>query len=193
MASDITICNLALAHLGTATISALTDASKEARACKLHYEEARDAVLREHPWNFATRRVYLALLSVAPVGYDFAYAYPTDCLFAREIWQETELLAPTPFEVVSGTSGRMVVTDEADAVLEYTARVTDSAQFDPLFVQALSYRLAAEIAMPITRSVTVAQAMLNLYRNSVAMATTIDGREGKTDPEHPNSYIQARL
>lgn len=194
MASEVTICNLALAHLGTANINSLDDASKEGRACKLHYAAARDAVLRDHPWNFAASREYLALLSgVTPVGWSYAYAYPSDCLFAREIWQDTPQLEPTPFEVMRISGQRVLATDEANAALEYTAQVTDTAQFDSLFIDALGYKLAAELAMPLTRSIPITQAMLSLYMSRMAQATTVDSREGRKDPDHPNGFIQARL
>jgi len=194
MASEVTICNLALSHLGDDRINSLDDATRQGRACKLHYAIARDAVLREHPWNFATSREYLALLSgVNPAGWSYAYAYPSECIFAREIWQEVEQLAPTPFEVIRVSGQRRIVTDEVDAVLEYTAQIADPTQFDPLFIDALSYKLAAELAMPLTRSVPITQAMLTLYANRMAQATTIDSREGRKDPEHPNAFITARL
>ena len=193
MASDVSICNLALSHIGTATINSLDDPTKEGRACKLHFAAVRDSVLREHPWNFATKREYLSLLNTTPVGWSFAYAYPSDCLFARELWQQTRLENPTPFETVRGTGGRVIVTNEQDAVLEYTSAVTDATQFDPLFVDALSYKLAAELAMPITRSVPISQAMLNLYLNRLQQAATMDSREGREDPEHPYTFLRARL
>lgn len=194
MASDVTICNLALSHLGAAAINSMTDATKEARNCQLHYAVSRDFVLRDHPWNFATRREYLALLSgVNPVGWSYAYAYPSDCHFAREIWQEVEQLKPTPFEVLKGPSGKIIVTNEENAVLEYTALITDPTQFDPMFVNALSYFLASELAMPLTKSIQVTQSMLSMYMSRVAQASTIDGREGKVDTEHPNVFIEARL
>lgn len=194
MASEVTICNLALSHLGDDRISSLDDPTRQGRACKLHYVLTRDAVLRDHPWNFATRREYLALLAgAAPVGWDYAYAYPSDCLFAREIWQTVVLEQPTPFEVLTSGTGRVLVTNEANAVLEYTARIADTTQFDALFIDALSYKLAAELAMPLTRSVQIAQAQLSLYMSRMAQAATIDSREGRKDPEHPNLFISARL
>lgn len=194
MASDVTICNLALSHLGDDRISSLDDPTRQGRTCKLHYAPARDAVLRDHPWNFATSRESLALLTgVTAVGWNYVYAYPSDCLFAREIWQETEQVNPTPFEIIRKGDKRIIVTNQEDAVLEYTVQVTDTTQFDPLFVDALSYKLAAELAMPLTRSVPITQAMLSLYMNRVAQATTIDSREGRKDPEHPSTFLNVRL
>lgn len=193
MSSEVTICNLALSHLGAATINSLDDLTKEGRACKLHYAAARDFVLRDHPWNFATRREYLALLAEdPPVGWSYAYAYPSDCHQARRIWQETQQLKPTPFEVMRGANGRVIATNEGGAVLEYTAKITDPSQFDAMFINALSYYLATELAMPITKSPQVGQTMMSIYMARVDQAAASDGREGHTTVEAPNSFLQAR-
>lgn len=54
MASEIEICNIALSRIGNSrSINSMTEASKEANQCSLHYEQCRDAVLSDFPWNFA--------------------------------------------------------------------------------------------------------------------------------------------
>ena len=54
MPSVVDICNEAMDLLGAATITALTENSKEARLCNRRFETVRDAVLRAHTWNVAT-------------------------------------------------------------------------------------------------------------------------------------------
>ena len=46
--------------IGSRRITALSDPSREGRTCNDNYDVARKAVLRLHPWNFATDRVELA-------------------------------------------------------------------------------------------------------------------------------------
>jgi hypothetical protein len=55
--TQLELCNVALAHLGEARISGLTDNAATARACAMHYEPVLKEVLRSHRWNFAVRRV----------------------------------------------------------------------------------------------------------------------------------------
>lgn len=55
MPSVIEICNLALSAIGQGIINALDEHSPQAEACSLHYESARDAVLREFPGTFLIR------------------------------------------------------------------------------------------------------------------------------------------
>ena len=61
----VEICNNALALIGARRITALTDTTKEARTCNDIYDGARKAVLRLHPWNFATERVRITGKSIS--------------------------------------------------------------------------------------------------------------------------------
>ena len=83
MASEVDICNLALAHLGdTATISSINppEGSAQAQHCARFYPIARDGLLEGHFWNFAMKRATLAQVSNSWPEWQFAYAVPADCL-----------------------------------------------------------------------------------------------------------------
>ena len=60
MPSVVDICNEAMDLLGAATITALTENSKEARLCNRRFSTVRDATLRSHTWNCAIARADLA-------------------------------------------------------------------------------------------------------------------------------------
>ena len=64
MASVVQICNSALNQLGAASITALTDNSKNARLCNERYAVVRDAVFRNHPWNCLIKRQQLAQILI---------------------------------------------------------------------------------------------------------------------------------
>lgn len=57
--NSVEICNNALTIIGSRRITALSDPSKEARACNDNYDICRKSLLRMHPWNFAMTRVEL--------------------------------------------------------------------------------------------------------------------------------------
>ena len=81
MASEVQICNLALAKVGDEQITSLTENSKAARLCNLVYEPMRDTTLRSHPWNFAIQRVELAASTETPsYEYNAQFALPSDFL-----------------------------------------------------------------------------------------------------------------
>lgn len=83
MASEVDICNLALAHLGdTATVASLypPEGSAQAEHCARFYPIARDTLLEMHDWDFATKRSNLALLDITLPEWDYVYARPNDSL-----------------------------------------------------------------------------------------------------------------
>jgi len=59
--TDVSIANMALSRVGSANKLTVLDGtgSEENRQCYLHFEPTRDALLRSHPWNFATKRTRL--------------------------------------------------------------------------------------------------------------------------------------
>lgn len=64
----IEVCNNALTLIGSRRITSLSDPSKEARACNDNYNICRKAVLRMHPWNFATKRVELTGVDITAIA-----------------------------------------------------------------------------------------------------------------------------
>lgn len=187
MASVVGICNLALVKIGANTIESLTENLKEARYCNALYAHLRDDVLRAHHWNFAASRVQLAESTTAPVfKYDYSYTLPADCLKARWINEEPE--TPVDWEI----EARTLVTNENPVYLSYTRQETDPNLFDPLFIEVLACRLAAELAFPIMKSTSLAQLQRQIYEATLGKAATIDSTEGNQDPEDFNPYVESR-
>lgn len=89
MASDVDICNAALANLGdSATVSSIDppEGSAQAERCAQFYPMARDQLLEMHDWSFATRRTILTQLDVTtPNQWAYAYAVPSDMLNAISV------------------------------------------------------------------------------------------------------------
>jgi hypothetical protein len=192
--SPVSLCNLALVRLGGATIAALDEGSKESILCNLLFEPSRDATLRDHPWNFATLRRTLADTGATVDPWAYGYAYPSNCLFAREIVNPRGRLAPpVPFEVAGdGSGGRVIYTDLAPATLLYTARVTDLGACDPLFLEALSWKLAAELAMPLASNKTLMDMAQGQYARLLTVARACDGNEGAAEPPEMATWMLGR-
>jgi hypothetical protein len=93
--SEVTICNLALSHLGdTANVQSIAppDSSVQAQKCAQFYYPARNALLEMANWGFATRRATLASVSANPTldsngngPWQFAYAVPSEMLNALAV------------------------------------------------------------------------------------------------------------
>lgn len=137
-----------------------TDITVEAFQIRLHWAHAVKQTLRDFPWPFATRYAALTLISgstSAPVNDDWTFSYrrPSDCIFERRIVvTRAGAVDPTPPPMglsFDDTGGR-IFTNQPAARLEYTARPACAAsQGDPLFVEALTWKLAQLIAPALSR------------------------------------------
>jgi hypothetical protein len=171
--SQVQICNIALVYAGQSIITSLSDGSQQADACATMYDIARQSVLEECNWNFATKiSVPLAMLAHESImGWSFAYAWPSDCLFPIEIipmtfntyaspvnptWPQTPYpLSPLPpissasdwREIYSNNlNQKILVSNVENAYINYVADITDTSQFSPQFVQCLTWKLASIVA-----------------------------------------------
>ena len=217
MTSVVQICNLALTRIGVQTINSLTEASAQALDCSLFYEPARDALLRQVPWRFAHGRQALALLTeTPPPEWTYVYAKPSDMLAARYIeptgpvvphgaiyphtcyWADRvptgSVVTSTPTVPTAAFElrGQKVFSHQPDAVLIYTARIEDPTLFDPSFVEALSYRLAADLAISRKDDRATRDMMLRDYQGVLAAATAADARDGTLRADQPPDWIRAR-
>ena len=191
MATEVSICANALRRLGDDPITSLTDDTERARLCNAFYSDARDAVLRSHPWNFAITRATLAQLSDTPAyGFNYQYALPTDpfCLRVLEMEYKDYI-----FKVENvATHGRVLLTDEGTAKILYIASITDTTLFDAMFVDTLTAKLAVDLAYPVTNSMQVQTNMQKLYQLKLSEARSIDGQEGFIDDLVSNTFTDFR-
>jgi hypothetical protein len=209
MASVIDVCNLALSHLGAYAIQALSDNVKEAKESNRLYPFARDAVLRDHDWNFASARATLALSTETVTGWTYAYGYPVDCIAAREIvdpnkggvaqtdsWgnDNTSRSPKIPYEISlnAAKTSRLILTNQETAELRYTAKITDPNLFDSLFIDALAFRLAADLAQPLRGSPQLVQMLVQMYTMKISKAKSENAGEGRADPDHSCTFLEAR-
>ena len=207
MASEVEICNLALSHLGdTATVASLEppEGSAQAEHCARFFPIARDALLETHNWNFATRRVQLALLSSESTAWDFAYAFPADAMTIMDIFppdfsddtSTAGLLVPQPYCVELASDGaRVIYSDQEDAIARYSAFVTDTSRFPPLFVMALSYSLAALLAGPLIKGdvgAAEAKRCAALAKAYQGLAVESDAGQRSISVDHRVSWLANR-
>lgn len=189
MASEVSICNIALTRLGHDAITSLGADVKAARLCALHYPETRDYLLRAHPWNFAVKRVDLGLHVDAPTfEYGYQFTLPDDCL--KVIRTESESLGWTDDYRIEG---RKLLAHDTAVGIEYISRVTDPNEMDALFRDALSARLAAELAVGMTDNATLAKELFEIAENKLRLAFTADAQEGTPRDHNSDVWLVARL
>ena len=193
MVSEVSICNQALSHIGAeALIESLSENTEEARYCNIYYASTRDSLLRAHEWNWATRYVTLAKIGTAPTRWEYQYAYPADAVNAIEIVNTVDS-DKIDFEIINdGGSGRYICTDQDDAELRYTSKVTDPTVFDAGFVEILTWAIAYRIAEPLTGSTDKKGEAMQIYQGMYKAYASRDADEGMEDPAANPSWLKAR-
>jgi hypothetical protein len=218
--TKVDIWNRALDRIGeTETIEDESDDRLAAAVCGRHYDDCLVEVLEDFPWPFAKGQAELAeLAGVTRAGWGHVYAVPEDFVSARAILYGGARIGLIPADFVSTTTstssrstlngrvsyeiqsndagdGQILCTDvdlsDADG-FEYTRRIEVVSAFPRLFVSALAFRLAAELAMAIRKDVKLADSMLKGYQGDVARAFTAQLRGNQEDPEPEASSIRAR-
>ena len=222
MASEVDICNLALSHLGdVAQVSSIAppDTSAQAGHCARFYPIARDSLLEMHSWGFATKRISLALSAVTSNQWAYVYVGPADVLnyltvidpnatddFSTPVPTygsyplapnaQPGIYSPQEFVVETDNSGNdLVYTNQENALLKYSAKVTDTTKFSPLFVETLAYWLAAKLAGPILKGEEgrqVGAAMQGMAMQMLGRATTSDANQRRTNINQSVAWMVAR-
>jgi hypothetical protein len=88
--------------------------------------------------------------------------------------------------------GQFILAKESTVYLWGIKRVTDTGKFQPMFVQALAARMAAELAIPLSENVTLQGTMWQLYGAKLREAATRDGQQGSNEMIQSNALIDAR-
>lgn len=194
------LCNVALARVGQKRDlldDFAADTTEAAELCRALYPVARDAILASAPWSFATKRATLADLDDPRSGWAYTYALPTDCLVARELYAGSR--NPTADERIvfaieydATTAKRVLVTDQEDAELVYTAALEAVPLFPPLAQEAIAWRLASDLALALTVKPQVGLAMAQGAARALATAIAADFREGREDLQPDSEFIRER-
>lgn len=155
----VDIYNWALAAVGTKSrVQSPTEASIEAEACTIFYENVRDQILRSAPWDCARAFKRLALsaersddaawVATDPApGWLYAYALPADFIWPRYISTFAK------FELgVNSLDQRVIYTNDAAPILCYTKRQTRVDLWDSDLQAAVGFALGAHICMKLTAS-----------------------------------------
>lgn len=190
MASETSIINQALVKLGVATISDRTDDAPQARVANRTFDELRDDMLRDHPWNWAIKRVSITSSTTDPAwGFDNAYTLPSDYMRLLELYNPSRY----DYRIESTSDGKVIVTDLGSPIkIRYVAHVTSVDQWDVKFREALSARCAAEWAEALTENETLAAKLQKEYVVKLRDAKAVDGQEDSISEIEVYPWISSR-
>lgn len=191
------VCNVALLRVGhTQTINSLDDPSAAAKACKTLWDFTRDELLQARPWPFATKRASLAAITDGERdGYAFAYSLPADFLAARYLWpglNNPGKEEAIPFRLEADASKQILLTDEEDAKLVYTAKVTEVGRWSPMFRNAMAMRLAADLALGVAKKPTLGVELHKLAIATLGAAHASSANQQQTDSSPVSEFESGR-
>ena len=174
MASKLEIWNLALRRIGQRVVQGESEASEEANTMRNLWDFARDSALEIHDWTFARRYRTSGLLADVVPGWEYTYAWPSDCITPRQLVREDRAFwdLPVDYETCLSEDGskRVIVTNEESPYLVYTARVIDTSLYAPLYTSALAWLLAAEGIVQLTQDPKRGAPPLASYEDAIAKA-----------------------
>ena len=166
------VVNLSLARIGyKKQVGSLYDGTLAARTALTIYSQTRDELLRSEDWGFAERNLSLTLLKQAPesgfyppgvwnssyppIPWIYEYGYPLDCLKVRAIRPQPLFVMdfdPQPFvwsvqnDNSLPTPDKVILTNAENAILTYTGRLTNPADWEANFTEAFAAALARRLA-----------------------------------------------
>lgn len=183
--SIINICNLALTRMGGSQIKSLNsleEPSEEARACKRLYPQLLKDLLRQHPFGFACATQPLALLKAhTNLTLPYEYAYPAGALKVWRVGMAAHMHSPAmpsaSFTLGHGETGTVILCNLPEAFVYYSVYIDDPNRFDPLFVEALAWSLASELALSLRNDINAASALSERAALALAEARGEDAKE----------------
>lgn len=194
------ILNIALVRIGyKIRIGSIYEGSIASKAALSIYAQTRDELLRGFDWGFAERNTGMVMIKQAPAdGYFppndwsskypppdwlFEVQYPTDALKIRAVKNIPRFVpdfAPVQyqFSVDNDNSlaepSKVVLCNVFPGIIVYTGQVTDPADFEPDFVEALASSIGDRLAPALVGS-QAAQLEAQDEQISIANAENIRG------------------
>jgi len=151
-----------------------------------------------------------------PPPWLYSYAYPSDCLLVRAVLPQPYLTdnstpifpyTSAPAQPYFGRAARFkigldtgdnssqvkaVFTNQQQAILCYTARVTEVSLYDALFRSALINALASELAFPVSGDKGLAQLFAGKANNMILAARVADANETIDVLDHTPDWLRIR-
>lgn len=192
--SEVQIVNSALDKLGEEAIASFDDDSKAARLMKRQYPIQRDYLQRRHRWNFTIGRFQLAPEATDPkFGFENQFMLPDKTLAFLGIYDDNE---PQRNYTTSTDSykmeGRLVLYDGDQLDCFVRTIIEDPNQFDPMFTEVLSERLAWKTAYKLTDSPRKERAAREDYTLALREARLADSIDTQPEIVIASDWIDSR-
>lgn len=186
VATVASVVNTALELIASqAQITALNDGSPAANAATVIYAPVVQLLLRELDPDFARFTATLALSAapLPPPPWTYEYLYPANCLRLRQVRPAAgsyDVNDPKPirsnvaFDTISAVATKVILTNQVNALAVYTTSDVLEAQWDAVFAEAVSRRLANPLAMALSGRPDFADKVLE---QAARVASTVEATD----------------
>lgn len=185
MASQIDIYNKALGRIGGGEVRVEGENTRQNIECNKAWKGLAEPVLRAHDWNFARHTVMGIPLPGTPLQTRWAYEHkwPIKCVAVRYLYTD-DPSCPHKHEIALSTDDPeqvAVFSNVEEPKIVYTRSVERTVMWDASFVDAIAWKLASDIAVPLTQSERRASVSLQAYFATITQARSLNVREGHWD------------
>lgn len=189
MASKVQICNLALAKIGAARITSLTDGTESANLCNTIYDDIAEEVMMEGPWASTLTRTSLARTTNTPsfeYTYEFQLPVSPNCLKVLKVNDLVE--GDIDFRI----EGDKLLCNESSVKILYISYLTDTQSYGTSLKRAITSRLAAELAYPITGNASLVAELARQYERDVDRGLADSTSQGSNDTVVSDDLTEVR-
>ncbi len=235
--SEVSVCNLALLSIGARVqISSVnpSDGSTAGDACSTLYTFIFEMFARAAQWGCLKKQATLSLVQAAqgtpenlsgtslpqpPQPWLYAYLYPSDCLYLRQIVCPAvptqfgpipQLSVPNgvapvipeanyqiPYQIAystdsSGNPIQIILTNQESALANYTVNQPNPVYWDSLFTAGFVATMAVYLAPALNLNTPLIANCKAQAESVVAIARAQDGNESPTSQDVVPDWIQAR-
>jgi hypothetical protein len=185
--SNLGICNSALIKLGVEKISVLDSTTRQGAIMNEQFDKLRDALLYDHPWNFAMRWCELASADADDTHdnpeYTYRHPMPTGAL---RVWS-TEY-DDEDYEVLEG----YVYSDSETLKIKCIMQITDPTKFTPAFAEALACKLAHDNCYALVQSNSLKGTLWGEMEAYIPRVKSGDAQENRAKSLTDDIFLNAR-
>ncbi|MCM1339943.1 MAG: hypothetical protein NC191_09760 [Muribaculaceae bacterium] len=193
--SKTEIFNIALTNLGiTAPLQNTNERTPETIILNNYYDLAKDTVLEDHEWSFASayKNLSTAYEKSPDPNYQYAFTFPNDCIAPRAIINPADNKEKKFLPAVDSAGQKIILTNCNPCILRYTKRITNENFFTASFVNALGFYLAYLSAQGICGSANKKNTNLQDYQIAMRKAIVTDARKTEIKDQDDKTYTDFR-
>jgi hypothetical protein len=186
--SAVGICSYASVSLGGNPFNDFQQDTDVAVAASNTYAQARDELLRAHPWNSCIKRASLVPdTDTPPFGYPYQFTLPVDCLRVDAVYS-TGGCPWTEYAL----EGRKILTNLNGIGLRYVYRNEVESSWDPSLVRLMILRMRWVLAYTITRDPAMETLTAQEYAQELRQYKAANGQENPAQELTGDAFLSAR-